>query len=351
MAISPHAIVWFWSVFWWVAQVQSLHVENWRAKDVNSSKRALLPIRAMNADVLNWLEHQPRRLSALRSYHLGSIAVAIVDTRLGHSDDSMQPLDVTNVGAGKPWSGLKTKTEYFIDWLESDTGSPDRMIVLVDGGDVVYGGCSEQDLLQRYHNIIAWSHGAPPITNSTHFHGLVVLGAELGAYPPSQAAKYVPFGDRQRWVISRTASPDAYSRFADCRDTRVGPCSQPLAMQYLNSGFYMGPAHAVLSMLREVKEFFNDQQGAAEAMFKHPDLYTLDYLGDMVLNLHNFKAPKQGFAEPGFVVEFVESQCEARNRVNGKVQCFVHGNGNGKGSVHRLADDLSRCMATSNAKG
>eukprot|EP00747_Dinoflagellata_sp_TGD_P031565 gnl/TRDRNA2_/TRDRNA2_135369_c0_seq1.p2 gnl/TRDRNA2_/TRDRNA2_135369_c0~~gnl/TRDRNA2_/TRDRNA2_135369_c0_seq1.p2 ORF type:complete len:137 (-),score=18.23 gnl/TRDRNA2_/TRDRNA2_135369_c0_seq1:40-450(-) len=120
-------------------------------------------------------------------------------------------------------------------------------------------------------------------------------------------------------------------------------CSQPASMQFLNSGFFMGPAKDLLSMLQSIRHFAVDQEGAAQFMFDHPNECTLDYSGDMVLNLHNFRAPtdlEKPLNDPGLVIHGEESpsgQHTIRNRITGRTACFLHGNGNGKATVASVA--------------
>jgi len=106
-------------------------------------------------------------------------------------------------------------------------------------------------------------------------------------------------------------------------------CNDPLALQYLNAGFFAGPAKDMLAMAEEAKAhakdwacpicfWMGDQGVFAHYWLANPDKVTLDYGTDLVVNLN------------GLVIDdmvSVGSDGKVQNKAFGREQCFVHGNG------------------------
>ncbi|CAJ1397780.1 unnamed protein product [Effrenium voratum] len=248
------------------------------------------------------------------------LAAAVVETRSPDVVFRYQgaPFEAANVGRNVAFQGLNTKTKQWLHFLAGQ--SPDQLVLLTDANDVIFGGCDQKQLIRNYE-AVATLGGAP-----------VVMGAELGSRPERLMANFSALESRRQRVLRAFAVPaDGYAARADCTAS-FGPCSNPPAYQFLNSGFYMGPAKDVKEVLEAALDYECDQDGAAEYMLLHPDKVTLDYAGALVLNLHNFHQD-----EKLLKVETVNKQLRLHNQVTGMTQCFVHGNGNGKEFVSRLA--------------
>jgi len=310
--------------------------------------------REMNRMTLNLLKAVAVGPShPVKAHDLGSVVVVLVDTRDANRSTLVpgSNLEATNVAAGQAWHGLNSKTAFLLDYVTEEAAKfPGRLAVLIDGGDVLYGGCKPKFLIETYKSIVAASR-----TESGRIPS-VVLGAELGAAPSWIQEDYKPLEARARHVIDASGlGSNSYTQFSDCRDMKFGPCSEPVLMQYLNSGFYMGPMHDLQLMLEEVQNFTqqsktdNDQENAARYYFEHSDRCTLDYSGRLVLNLHNFREMRSwGRHEPQGLLAVEQGSGrdgdKVRNTVTGDIQCFVHGNGNGKITLNHLAHHLLESM-------
>lgn len=239
----------------------------------------------------------------------------------------------TNLGRGERFPDHMTKARLFQRWLQSRK-DPEEIVIFTDARDILFGGCSEAELLERYRAVVAASGGAP-----------VVAGAELGLWPsPStwpvqlvgRLSRYAELAAR-RHAVQDVLVPGnrSYGDYALCA-AESGPCSTPPEYQYLNSGFYMGPVAAmrevVECMCKESVEF--DQVALMACMLERPEQVTLDYSGSIVLQLHQlkpFSTLKVGWGR-------------LRNVVTQADQCFVHAQGTGKFSQegHRLETMLTR---------
>lgn len=91
--------------------------------------------------------------------------------------------------------------------------------------------------------------------------------------------------------------------------------------QYVNSGFIMGPAPALLKILDCMLKRggkgsdFDDQLALTECMFHRPETVAIDYSGSLVLTLQGFHR-KVAKGHGGIIL----------NRVIAKSQCFLHFN-------------------------
>lgn len=88
-------------------------------------------------------------------------------------------------------------------------------------------------------------------------------------------------------------------------------------------------------MLKTVREDLasegsDDQEAMARYWLDHQDQVTLDYQSKLVLNLHDVKASALDISNDGVVT----------NKAMGFTQCFLHGNGDGKGTAIQMAHDV-----------
>lgn len=260
------------------------------------------------------------------------IMINTFDHRRHFAVPGVRGMHFTNIGAGKTWGGFKTKVKLVQEWLQPRlVDDPDGLVVVLDS-DVLYGGCSEKELLSRYKAITSASGGAS-----------VVMGAELGQWPQSlnEPGRYASFQSRRKAVQQAfSLSDDSYGQYANltlCQERmHLSPCSGPPVYQFLNAGFIMGPAKGIHKMYAGMLELpdsktgtglkmnfadggWDDQAAAAEYMFSHADDITLDYTGTLSFELAMFNDPmKEGllFAKDG----------KWHNNATGLVQCFVHNN-------------------------
>eukprot|EP00746_Dinoflagellata_sp_MGD_P154795 gnl/MRDRNA2_/MRDRNA2_85042_c0_seq1.p1 gnl/MRDRNA2_/MRDRNA2_85042_c0~~gnl/MRDRNA2_/MRDRNA2_85042_c0_seq1.p1 ORF type:complete len:289 (+),score=36.11 gnl/MRDRNA2_/MRDRNA2_85042_c0_seq1:100-966(+) len=124
------------------------------------------------------------------------VVVLTVDTRKPASFtlDGLPRLQIANAGAGEQWHGVKTKPKLLLRRLQNMQASnlSDRIVVFMDGADVLFGGCTEEQLLRDYRSLVASSRGAP-----------VVHGAEHALWPFlfSPGTRSLSLVDRQFFVL------------------------------------------------------------------------------------------------------------------------------------------------------
>jgi hypothetical protein len=242
---------------------------------------------------------------------------------------------VINIGLGKTWTSFKTKVELIHDYLvglrrirtERGLSSSDHYVAFFDGKDVFWGGCSSGDFLGAYRRIVAAS-GAR-----------IVFGAEIVC--GEQDCNKVP--PVPRWAEDMAGGKDLDGGFwetynegchgtwdDDCASRRdcgfSAPCAQPPAVKFLNSGFFMGPVDDLATMMEWVlanydnTTVYGDQSVFSKWWELHPDRVTLDYLGELSLQLSdlgwNLLSPR---TRTGTIW----------NNAFDRVQCLIHGNGRG----------------------
>jgi len=247
----------------------------------------------------------------------GTIEVVTVETRNGNTSypvPGIQGAYFHNLGAGEPWHGFITKVQLYHDFVKQQTAaSPFKLVIIADGGDLAFGGCSRKELLARYQQTVAASGGAD-----------VICGADSAIWPEhtqwhpegptvNDTWRYDRFQGRMTNVLTAVglgAKPNPYAAYM----WRDPP-------QYVNSGFIMGPAFSLLKildcMLKRGGEGadFDDQLALTECMFHRPESVAIDYSSSLVLTLQGFRRDV-AMGHGGIVF----------NRVIAKSQCFLHFN-------------------------
>lgn len=263
---------------------------------------------------------------------MGGVSVVTLDTRgprvmplTGHNDS-----EIPNVGANAHWDNTGSKIvilETYLNQMEQE--NPHQLVVFIDGYDVIFGGCPVTDLSEIFHDTVR-SGG-----NDTS-KPKVVIGAEMGAYPSALMPRYRMFDERRENTVKGRWQNLDYKDFADCEIVKssVGPCSDPPHYQFGNTGFIMGETRDFLRVLAGTTGYSNDQEGIVVYMMNHPEEVTLDYTGELVLALH---ALKDSVLDVETYADRNRNATRLRNRVTGRIQCFVHGNGNGKRRLRELA--------------
>lgn len=289
------------------------------------------------------LESDSASSQSVRTFRLGTVPIVTIETNLkeNYRVPGVQGQQTTNysinTGQGEVWHKRRSKNELLLRWLRS--ADPEQLAILIDGGDVIFGGCSEADLLERYNGTVAASGGAP-----------LVVSAEMGCFPYQYLAQYDALESRKKDVLTALKRDENWiPKFADCqksasRNAGWGKCSDPPSYKFLNYGFLMGPVKNLRSMLEFIVAHpknmtfpAGDQALAMEYMFDHPEEVTLDYAGVLSMSMHNMKVG----ANDTTMLFSTGKNGHLVNRVTNTVQCFAHGNGNGKNFVASLAEDLS----------
>jgi len=250
-----------------------------------------------------------------------------VETRNAASTITMQGVpkfQFHNLGGHHKWKGPWTKVHLYLNWLRNNAAqAPDQMIILSDSSDVSFGGCSTDDLIDRYNSIVQACQGAP-----------VLVGGDFHLWPPplvrnrsAVEASFATLDSRRTAVLQQFAmTPDAYGT----------------TYKYVNSGFMMGPASDLLNVVSCMMDkgkggtrfgqgpygisdqypdpWFDDQYGLTmclldESVTGVPQI-ALDYSGSVVLDMDGLD-PAVLYGSGGVVF----------NRATLKRQCFIHGNG------------------------
>lgn len=261
-----------------------------------------------------------------RINRLPNVQVVTVDTKTPSASLPMKGVPGVqwiNIGAHTKWYGYKTKTDLYVKWLREEAKrDPEGLAILADGTDVIYGGCSQEELLANYWSVVNASGGAR-----------VVWAAELGFWPEmlrDRIQLYEDFNARQQKVMRAAGVSDAaFAARAHCKDPDA-ECSSPISYKYLNSGFVMGPVGELLKteacMASYNGSYYDDQEQAASCFFRHKDEVTIDYASTVVLSTWQL-AGNATEAHPGRLL----------NSITGKRQCFAHVNGQ---------DDCWQCGAS-----
>jgi len=336
----------------------ALSVEKDSSKPVGGVKKSKPKIHAASA--VQAVNLQEQGYTALKETVSAEIEIITVETR---SDLVKMPIPgvpgkfFNNLGVNQTWNSLFTKPHLFLEWLSAQR-DPNKLVIFADGADVMFGGCTDKELLAAYHSIVAASGNVQ-----------VVMGAEMGLDPPPAGA-YVDihsqFEERRRAVQAAEGLQDSsYGSLASCEISRVnkakcyvpkiaaakkgrwpcaGPCSNPPAMTFLNSGFIMGPVgelrEVVSGMLRfedlpadaPFRNNWHDQGAAILYMAENPHKVTLDYNGAIVLTLHQLPISAVMWAK----------QNSIKNKVLGRASCFIHANGPALGKLNRTLSHFSQ---------
>lgn len=254
---------------------------------------------------------------------------------------------VINVGQGKTWFSFKTKVELLRDYIqglkrqadEQGVDSADHLVAFFDGKDVFWGGCSPNDFLRAYHRIVDAS-GAKIV-----FGAEIVCGEQDCNKVPPIPAWAVEFADGRDleggfWKDYNEGChgtwDDACAARRDCGYS--APCAVPPAVKFLNSGFFMGPVDALADMMEwSLANYDNTTVYGDQSVFSrwweiHPQELTLDYLGELSLQLSDLDwsllTPRH---RPGIVW----------NNGFDRVQCMIHGNGRGSYFAAHLLTHLT----------
>lgn len=253
-----------------------------------------------------------------------SLSAYTCETRLPRTSWSLQGspgLRVENLGLGRRWLGYRSKISAYLEKVRerAEAARPGEIMVLADGGDMAWGGCTHEQLLARYHAVVVASKGAT-----------VVVGAENCIWPDGAPTNRSIATGRRSDILRafrltkdelgtrpRGSSGDSGHRRVKMLDRALHP----------NSGFLMGPPVELMQVLSCVKEHgivpekgeLDDQYGLAMCtFFVMPERITMDYTGSIVLNLVQMSPD---------ILSQESSKGVVRNEVIGAAQCFVHGNG------------------------
>jgi len=284
--------------------------------------------------------------------HIGNISVVTVETRAGNpmrlpgrssgnSSDSM----VTNVGAGEPWRFYRTKNGLMLKWIKDAVQKdPEAMAVMIDGGDMILGGCDENFIWDKYRQILQASGGGPNMT--------LVMSAETACFPWDMGWRFrsSAFWEQRRSKVDsqvENLTDDWVLPWTPCGDKKIAPCDGKAsrAYRYPNWGFVMGPVKDLEPLFTWVynkggKKGELDQLRAQWWMLTNPDRITLDYTGSLVLSIHQMAWGRPDSQAPIEIVRNEKGQPMIRNKILGQPCCFAHGNGDGEGLINRMIVEM-----------
>lgn len=231
------------------------------------------------------------------------------------------PFEVFNLGMGRSWDGFKTKFEFLLPFLENRRESD--LIAFMDGADVFWGGCDMEQFFRSYHEIVNRSK-AP-----------IVISAEIACF--EQKCWKVPqvpsWADEMSHQNLGGGFWEDYVAPDGCRSTCC-PCRKPPAVEFLNSGFMIGPMGDIRDMVKWSLEHYDevstlgDQSVLAHYWFHegHSKI-TLDYAGELCLTMSDLKP---------FALFNLTQHGHIWNKAFGRKQCFIHGNGRSRGPMWDL---------------
>jgi len=283
--------------------------------------------------------------------HIGNISVVTVETRAGNpmrlpgrSSGNSSDSTITNVGAGEPWRYYRTKNGLMLKWLQdAKQKDPEAMAIMIDGGDMILGGCDEQFIRDKYGQILQASGGGPNMT--------LVMSAETACFPVDMGWR---FRENAFWEQRRSAVDSQVENLTDdwvlpwtpCGDKKVAPCDAKAsrAYRYPNWGFIMGPVKDLEQLFTWVyhggKKGELDQGRAQWWMLTNPGRITLDYTGSLVLSIHQMAYGRPDNQAPIEIVRNEKGQPIIRNKILGQPCCFAHGNGDGEGLINRMIVEM-----------
>lgn len=286
--------------------------------------------------------------------HIGNISVVTVETRAGNPmrlpgrlSGNSSNSTVTNVGAGEPWKFYRTKNGLMLKWIDDAMKKdPEAMAIMIDGGDMIFGGCDETFIWDKYRQILRASGGGPNMT--------LVMSAETACFPWDMGWR---FRENAFWEQRRSAVDSQVENLTDdwvlpwtpCGDHKIAPCDGKAkrAYRYPNWGFVMGPVKDLKPLFTWVyndggKKGELDQLRAQWWTLSNPDRITLDYTGSLVLSIHQMAYGRPDNQAPIQIVRNEKGQPEIRNKILGQPCCFAHGNGDGEGLINRMIVEMKR---------
>jgi len=292
--------------------------------------------------------------------HIGNISVVTVETRASNpmrlpgrntgDSDAM----VTNPGAGAPWEFYRTKNGLMLKWInETMQKDPEQMAIMIDGGDMILGGCDEKFVWDKYRKILKASGGGPNMT--------LVMSGETACFPIEMDWH---FRDNATWEQRRSAVNKQVENLADdwvlpwtpCGDKKQAPCDpvSKRAYRYPNWGFVMGPVKDLYGIFEFVynkggnpnkKRDTIDQMRAQWWMLWNDDKVTLDYTGSLVLSTHQMAWGMKDSEAPIEIVRDEKGKPMIRNKIINQPCCFAHGNGDGEGLINRMIIEMNNLTA------
>jgi len=272
-------------------------------------------------------------------------------------------LSVESVGQGEEWHGYRTKVVLTLEKLSAlrERLGPDaaakELVVFMDSSDVFWGGCEVETFLTRYRELVA-QQGAPIIFGGEIIWPNAVFEKDIPIPEPVAPGFWTPYisgcGQRCNGAWRDICSGRKLPTCCTCHPSRASfPALQVPGLdpdrpdlRWLNSGFFIGPVDKVADMMRWVLDHYNsysvpeiehgDQQVFAAYWQTHPSLVTLDYRGELVVNLGGLGSNSVKVDRRNGIVT---------NEPLGQPACFLHAQGPGRYLGAHLLDQLNVTLA------
>jgi hypothetical protein len=234
---------------------------------------------------LSLASSKPLVLSVCTNATEGYMNFVISLERLGY--------DYRILGMGMTWGGWKWRTKMYLDALE---GLEERMVLLVDGTDVLFIG-SPEILFKRFRE-----HEAP-----------VIIGSERNCST----------GGLRYNLVERAKIMNAYTEIS----------SSPY--RYPNGGCVMGYTTPLKRLLYQNKDANDDQEGYTYLHLAIPSLFVLDYgttlVGNISQHIGMFHASLPEVNErEAWIIEKGSDPAKpihARNKITGGEPIILHFSG------------------------
>jgi len=234
------------------------------------------------------------------------------------------------------WFGLKKE---LVHWQKRGSGA--KLMVVHSSGDILYGGCSESEIHEKYQAIT--SAAGPAVK--------LIFAAEISPNPIDLGWKY----EQRTWPTERmtnatgnmTGGAGWIEGYADCTNETVGACNSPPRYQFANGGFIMGPVDEIYKMFESPDDPANGLESYTayenrlinDYYLKHSEWVTLDYAGVLAMSLNNMAGTANDLP---IQVSAADSQARIYHKAfpNQTVKvCFIHGNGNAFEKLKYLAEE------------
>lgn len=232
-----------------------------------------------------------------------------------------------NIGLGAEGNSYMTKIRRYVEWLhDTMLSDPNRLVIVADAKHVVYGGCSETDLLFRYRRIVGASEGATVVFGG-QLHGILPgmpQQVHLNRYNVLHAFK----------LLSYSYSWYTPPQFEECGNvTNHTSCPIPTDLEYLNLGFAMGPAKWMHHVFKHLL-LHNHTLHGHELLRHFQHTVTLDTSGTLIADLGH-----SSLGRPGFL-EVIDGRLW--NNVTNLTQCFAVGSRRNSTELTGLVRELGQ---------
>jgi len=237
---------------------------------------------------------------------------------------------VNPTGATTVWGWQRNRYFALKAWM--DTKGDDDLIAVHASGEVLFAGCTEATIREKYDLIIRANGGT----------GSIVLAAEVSPLHDDLGHSY---------ELKQTDLDSTRSGFLGDAEVNVptnwettrasctyGICNTPTPKyQFANPAFIMGPVGDIKQMLDGIPQWADTEYRLISQYYLHHlSQVVLDYAGVLAISLHNMRLD----ANIPVVVENVNGSKRFMNTVTAQPVCFVHGGGNSFTKLKELAEEL-----------